>query len=265
MRLFFLPIILFLISCTTFHPSPKDQNDKHAIEYCGGELWGYVLPVGPREDKSFWTRKFEDPKTLMAIFMHMHSVLEKDPEHSLTLHFALRSREDLTIQFPKKVLNAQVEGFPEKEFKLEMVVHEDVLGVHDLYPDSKFKAELIDQKTNQWRIAKRNWFFTFITDEPKVVQLPTPKVFKISESSVKIHFDEKKLAQIFVLSSVNIWPAKEALKDAIVTVRLPAFIVNGINYASQTFTFNTNYEKVKQNRSSYGRCPSTEEVFRFNG
>jgi hypothetical protein len=58
---------------------------------------------------------------------------------------------------------------------------------------------------------------------------------------VSVNFDSKKYAQIFVLSSLNIWPEKQPLRDSNIVVRLPAFMVNGVDYGPQTFAFQTNY------------------------
>lgn len=84
------------------------------------------------------------------------------------------------------------------------------------------------------------------------------------DTSEKMKFDKTRYKQIYVLSSVNIWPKNEPLKDTTITIQLPSFNLNGTTYPAQIFSFNTNYEEVRKNRTSYGLCPSTEEIFRFN-
>lgn len=201
---------------------------------------------------------------MMALFMHMHSVLEADPEHSLTLHFALRTKENLKAEFPDNKFIVGREGHDEKAFALDMTVFEDALTVERLYPGDQYKTELVDKKTNQWSVAKRNRFFTFITGKPKLIQLPVSKTERILKNSVNVVFDGQNYAQTFVLASANIWPEKEPLKNSVITVRVPRFSLNGVGYGPQEFKFDMAYEKVKGSRSSYGRCPSTEEIFRFN-
>lgn len=259
-----IAFFIFLSSCSSIHTVPDDKNSKHAIHYCGGELWGYVLPIGPRESGNFWTKKFEDPKPLLAVFMHMHSVLEKDPEHSLTFHFALRTREDLAVHFPEKDISVRFPEIEDKKLKLDFIANEDALTLNELYPSTEFDSELVDQESNQWKITKRTGLVSFNKVDPQIITLPTSKIHKITENPMSLKFDKTKYGQIFVLSSVNVWPSKESLKDTKITIQIPSFVLNGTTYLNQTFTFNTNYEKVKKVRSSYGRCPSTEEIFRFN-
>lgn len=129
MKKLVLAIFLYLCSCASSHSIPDDSNSKHAISYCGGELWGYVLPIGSRKSTGFWNKKFEDQKPLLAVFLHMHSILEKDPEHSLTFHFALRTKEDISIQFPEKEISVLQSGTKEKTFKMDLVINEDALTV----------------------------------------------------------------------------------------------------------------------------------------
>jgi hypothetical protein len=264
MRFFFLTQALLIVSCSTMNPVPEGAQSNKSVEYCGGELWGYVLPIGPRENADFWTRKFDDPKPVLALFMHLHSVLETDPEHALTLHLALRSRESMSAQFPDNKVRIQIGDGIEKTFALELRLVEDARTVENLYPDLQYKTELIDGKTNQWRIAKRNSFFTVITDEPKLILLPTSRVTKITNAPLNVVFDDRNYSQVFILAEKNIWPEHQPLKDAVIKVRLPKFSLNGADYGPQDFVFNMSYEKVRKNRASYGRCPSTDEIFRFN-
>lgn len=260
--LIFLSIISLFTACNTFHPEPQTENGRRTFEYCGGGLWGYLVPIGPREYETFWTRKSAG-KPLMMVYLTFYSTEQDLGKTVLGLSFVISVKEDVKVQFPDSTISVQIDGSEAKIFKLNMNVTEDAMTVWQRYPDTKYKTTLLDHKSNTWSVAKRGSFFTFLTDDPITVQIPRQKVHKISTEPFSVTFDSAQYEQIYVQQPImNIWPKDEPLKDATLTVRLPSFKINGIETPSQDFTFNTDFVRLRS-AGFYGRCPAPGEIFRF--
>lgn len=260
--------VLFLILCgcaSRMNSVPDDSNKKGSFEYCGGTLWGYVVPIGPRQDKSWWTKDFNDPMPRMAVYLHMHSMLEKDPKHALALQIALRTREDLSIQIPNSTVTVQIDK-KETKFKFDFIVTEAALRPDQIYTGPEYDFKLIDGKDNKWQVTRKNKFFYLIKEEVREEIFPSDKTQKLSSAPVNVKLDKKHYGEVYLLSEENIWPANEDLKNATISITTPQMIVNGTTYEPRKFTFEMNYDKVKKRvgDSDYVRCPSTEMIFFHN-
>jgi len=258
---------LFVTGCVSrSHVVPQDSNTSGAFEYCGGTLWGYVVPVGPRQDKSWWNKDLSDPKPLLGVFLHMHSVLEKDPKHTLELHFAIRTREDLSIQIPDPIVTIKMDGTNEKKVKMNLVLTEEALRPDQIYRGPEYDFKLIDPKSNKWLITKKNKWLYLIKDDEREEILPVDRVQNITTAPINVKLDKRHFGEIFVLGAENIWPVGQSLKDAVITVTTPRLMLNGASYEARTFTFNMSYEKVKRlvGDRDYVKCPSTEMIFHSN-
>ncbi len=261
LRLLPLFFILVLTSCRSFHTFQDDHNKNHALEYCGGELWGYGMPLGIHETGRWWTRSSSSPKPFLAVFMHMHSVIAPDPDHTLTFHFNIRTQEDLKIHFPDPHFSVQIDDGEEKKFKLNLNLIESPWSPEKLYPHPEYKIELVDANTNKWRVSKRNQLFYPITSDEKIVDLPTGTGRTFGNEPIQLAYDKSKYEYIYVMAITNIWPEKQPLRDATIKVKTPEYFLNGATYPTRTYTFMTNYSKVLKLRPKYGRCPSTNEIF----
>ncbi|MGE0527975.1 MAG: hypothetical protein AB7G93_20015 [Bdellovibrionales bacterium] len=261
-----LAFLLGLCGCTSTHSIPKGASSESAIEYCGGELWGYMVPLGPRESKAFWKRNLEDPEPLLAVFLHMHSVLETDPEHALTFHFAVRTRKDISLHIPDRYLNVQIDDSTKRNVKLDFVVRQEAKSAAELYPYPKYETRLIDAATNRWSVTKVNPWLYFLKEDPKELVLPASKIQPVSTDPVRVSLDRKRYKEIYVLASKNIWPEGQALKNSSIRIEIPKLTLNGVSYDPRPFVFDMNYNDVKKKRAQNSRvpCPSTTMIFRWN-
>ncbi len=261
-----LLFILLLSGCASTHVVPQDSHSQNAFEYCGGELWGYVLPLGPREQKSFWRKNLQDPKPLLAAFLHLHSDLEKNPAQALTFYFAIRTRESLGIKIPSHDWKVKINGADERSLNVEYFLKEEAKNAGEIYRYPKYQVKLLDAATNRWQVTQVSQFAYFIRGTPQEVTLPTSKVQKLETSLVQASLDLQNYKEIFVMASKNIWPENTDLKNAKIQITIPTMTVNDLVLDPQTFAFDMNYEKVRAIRSKSSRtlCPSTEKIFQMN-
>ena len=150
-------VLVFLSTgCASTQRTPKESREFKSFEYCRGELWGYMLPLGPREDKSLLTKSLHDPLPLMAVFLHMHSDLAENPARALMLFVEIRSRSSFSIAIPDPSIEVQFENAKAQLYPGKFVVVEQMKTGIERYPYPDYEAKLTDAQSNTWQIKKLN-------------------------------------------------------------------------------------------------------------
>lgn len=264
MRSVVVLFILILSSCVTRTQNiPATIDASTAVKYCGGELWGYVVPIGVRESKTAWGKRLQDRKLLLAAFLQMHSDLEEHPEHSLTFHLAIRSVDDLSIQIPEHIVKVRIDDADEMLVAMDFSLIAEAKTADELFPYPKYESRVVDPELNKWRVAQLDGGFISPTQTSKVMVLPSTKVLTLTKRPEKIVLDPGKFKEIFVQSSKNIWPLRARLQRSTIQIEIPNMIVNGQALEPRRFEFEMNYEEVKSERvlGLKTPCPSFAAVF----
>lgn len=261
-------VSLFLCSCASHrtHEVSHDPALKRSYEYCKGGLWGYMMPIGPRQDKPWWNRSFHDPKPLLATFLMLHSALEPSPLDALNFNFIIHANEDMSVQMTDQTLKVRIDDMKEVKIKMDLVFTEQVKLPDELYPYPRYNISLIDSATNKWRVAKLNRWFYLLEDSVEEIILPNSKHHKLDTKTLSVVLDKKIYDDLYLSASTNIWPKGLAFKNSKIEITTPAFVLNGTTYESRQFTFYMNYEKVKKAYEDQSRmiCPSTHRIFLYN-
>ncbi len=259
--------ILILSSCVSRTKSiPEPLDTSSAVKYCGGELWGYVVPLGVRESKTAWGKRLQNQKLLLAAFLQMHSDLEEDPDHSLTFHLAIRSKHNLSIQIPEHIVKVRIDDADELRVAMDFSLIAEAKTAAELFPYPKYESRVVDPELNKWHVAQLDGGFMSPTQTAKVMILPSTKVLTLTKHPEKTLLDPEKFKEFYVQSSKNIWPLREPLQRSTIQIEIPRMVVNGQALEPRRFEFEMNYEEIKSERalSLKTPCPSIAAVFQRN-
>ena len=258
--------ILMLAGCTTVHKFPSKQKNIGTFEYCGGELWGYMLPIGPRDGKPWYSKDFNDPMPLLAVYLHMHSDLAKDPRNALMLFLDIRSRRPFSVEIPNPNIEVQINNLPTQYFTADLKVVEEVKTADEKFPSPSFETKLLNAEKNQWKVTKLNRITPLIKGDSEIVIMPRDRIYDLGKGPKNIPLDVSSVKQLWIRASMDIWPAKRDLENSKISIRIPKMTVNGQAIESRLLVFDMNYKSVEKRRGKgTGRaCPSTHMIFHWN-
>jgi hypothetical protein len=183
----------------------------------------------------------------------------------LQLTFAIRTREPVTVQFPRPEVGVKISGMADRSLNMDLSAQEVALSAEKKYPPTNFKTELVDAKTNKWKITRKKSFITVVDPKVQILELPMTKSQKLTTESTQVAWDEERDEEVLITSSQNIWPEKEPLRDATIALRIPEIVLNGVTYPARDFVFKTNYKEAKHRASLSSSCPTVSEIFHLKG
>lgn len=250
MKTLFLFALLLLTACS--HPVHKPAPNREAmkpIEYCGGDMWGYIGPKG------------KDVKETAFVGV---SYVGSDKK-TLLFTYVLKLPSTGTVEFAKNEFQIKVNGKEMNQKPVEMAVHRNAYDPYHYYKQSQYTFKVVDYEKNQWEVRKIHPIFGHMQlGDPKIVTFPKNQVEVVKNG--KFNFPENKdIENNMLITVIPLWPLNTPLADTEINVIIPAMMINHEKHPAQDYTFTFNLKDwLERAKSGKTRCPSIMELFRFN-
>lgn len=259
-------LIFLLTSCV--HRSTlvreNDSNKKYAVEYCGGQLWGFVKPV-------------DQGSTLLAVYTN-YTTLQMSKgvnKNALVLHVAFRFKRSADLVFKDKTLRIT-----------QSHINKSITADFDYWLMEKFKSAYDKFDDNyevrpgsndgEYLIHKKRWgglIGSAFLEDPFVYKQPFVENKKIAGLNVKFDLNPNEHDDFVLVATETLFIDDQKGKGdrfqeipafTKLSVSLPEFKLNGIDYKLDPFTINFDKNKILKNVDSHPRCPSIDMIFHWN-
>lgn len=264
-----LLIVLGLIALQTscVHRSiltrENDQHKKHTVQYCGGQLWGYVEAL----DESLSSKPY------VAIYTHLTEI---DRKEALLLHVALHFKNSAKLEFAERSFNLKVDNLKPESRPLNFVAIPGYKTIDLLFPSQTYVTER-GARENEYLVFKKKYggFFgqmKFALEDPFVFKIPKKENIEIKDKTYIVNFD-KDVHDEFYVYAVPILFLNQETKNksssgvpdkAKIEITLPSFQIEGQTFKTERYTFNFDRNKIIENSKDSNRCPSLEMMFHWS-
>ncbi len=264
MKIIFILLLLLTSSC--IHRSTlvreNDSNKKYAVEYCGGKIWGYVKPVD------------QNGLALLAVYTN-YTTLSVDNKKALVLYVAFRFKSSTDLIFKNKKLRIEqchINKSTTSDFDYWLM--ENFKSAHDKF-DDKYEVRPGNSE-KEYLVYKKRWggFIgsAFLMD-PFIYNQPFVENRKIDGLRIKFDLDPSEHDD-FILVATKILFINDLTEKGVkfpeipafakLSVFLPEFTLNNINYKLDPFVINFDKNKIDNKSSSRPGCPSMGMMFHWN-
>lgn len=240
-----------LLSCaqkSVFKIEP-DQNEKYVFQFCGGQQWGYLKPLSPKEKAPY-----------LGVYL-VNEIFEDRIQ--IAPYFVIQAQEDTEIVFKTRVLKIIENGVTISSQPTNFRIIPSEKQIWELYPRTKYTSKQV--ATDEWEIRKMKYggmFGEMALEEPFIIKTNTHKIEETNSNIIKLNLDEN-LSDIYVVSSSFAFPRKrQGSKPLTITVRTPEFQVNGTIVKETDYVFHVDQSRLREATKDTARCATLEEVFR---
>jgi hypothetical protein len=252
-----IALILCLFSCAgRVHHNSASETGLKRIEYCGGDLWGYVGPLAADQKNGTFQTAFTGVSYLTG---------SEKGEKTLLFTYALEMYGAVDLKFESNELEILVNGKKLPKKNLEVAAQRVAYSPSEHYPADKYSLRLLNGEKNTWEVTKLNPAFKHLfTGKPKIVTLAKDQK-QVVKDGIFQYPHEDQIKKTVLISVEVLLPASRDLEDTMVQVTVPAMTYKGIKLNAQKFEFAFDKEAWQSRAAKWkGRCPSLEELFRWN-
>jgi len=239
------------VGCATrsVFPIGNHQEKDQVFQYCGGQQWGYSKKISTDEKSPY-----------MVVY------LENDVSEKLdviTLNFAIHAKSNVDFSSPSNTLQIRIDGHDAFSGPTHLGIIKSEKQIWDRYPRG-YTYRRVNNTENEWVVSKEKYdglFGQIFLEEPFIVKIPTHPFEEIKGSSAKISYGEN-IDAIYIISKVVVPFGGNRSKTSEISVRIPAFELNGIVSPESQYTFHYDREHLIERMRGAHRCASLEEIFR---
>lgn len=263
--LFFISIAIFLTSCIQKSVLHREDNQhrKYAVQYCGGQIWGYIQPL----DKNLPSNPYIAVYTLLT---------QIDKEETLLLYVAVNFKKSAQIQFLNSFLKLKINNLNSDNRPLNFVAIEGFKRIDQLFPSDSYVIEP-GSKENEYLVSKKKYggFFgemNFALEKPIVYTMPKKENLEVKGKSYSVAFDPSIHDEFYILA-VPILFLNQVIagrsypkvpEKAKIEITLPEIQIDQTKFNLDPFVINFERQKILESANGSHRCPSLEEMFRWS-
>ena len=249
----FRPIIitfLIAIGCAqkSVFPIGDQSNDSQVFQYCGGQEWGYLKKLDAAKDSPYFS-------------VHLENDISEKTD-VIILNLALQAKSDIEFSVPSKSLQIQLDGREVYNKPIHFGFIRAEKQIWNRYSE-QYTYKRIENTENDWEVRKKkyNGFFGLMAlEEPFIVKIASHPFAEIKDPDIKITFSNVT-DSIYIISKAIIPFGSARSKTSEISVRVPAFKVNGTVIPESRYTFHYDRERLVSNMRGAYRCASLEEIF----
>lgn len=251
-----LVLSIFILSSCVHRSVLKREDDEHrkeVVQYCGGQLWGYVLSL----DKTLKSSPY------LALYTELTRFEKKEV---LLLHLAFNFKNAAQFTTSDRSLKISIAGQPEKNQPVDLALFQQPKNINQLYPSHKYTVRSSSQP-GEYVISKMKYggmFGEFALEEPFILKAPEPVVSKVTTDTVQISFDSNKDDEVYLRATTVLLTDPVASSESHIVVSLPKFLIDGKEFNLSPFVFNFNREQILSRAAKAARCPSLEMMFHWD-